>query len=636
MSLIQVKNLDKFYGADPVLLNLDLQIHPGEKWGLVGRNGCGKTTLMKILAGLEDYDRGEIRTAQNCRIGYLEQEPEFNAGVSIYQELRNLFNDLDELHTQVELVRQKMSDPALNREQLDLLVKEHYRLSEKYQQNGGFLIEGRIQGVLRGLGFSKERWNDSAMVLSGGERTRLALAKILLAPYDLLLLDEPTNYLDMTAIEWLEEYLIAQFKGAVLIISHDRFFLDRVVQGIFELDSGTLTRYRGNYTDYRNQKEFNLQTQAKAYQIQQKFIEKQEKFIREAGASEKSKRKAHSVEKRLQKVERISKPSLGQKSLQLSFAGHQAGGREVLVLEGVSKSFGNKVLFKDVNILVEYGDRIGIIGPNGAGKTTLLKMILGMDSPDSGRIRLGYEVYPGYFPQMADDSGLTGTPFEMVMGMADLDNTEARTILGRFLFSGDDVFKNISDLSGGERRRLNLIKLMLSKANLLILDEPTNHLDLESIEAVEKALIDYDGTLLVISHDRYFLNRVVNRYFAVINGGLTQFSSYQDYLNLSHCQDKPYETSKPKNQAQVRWEQNKEFQRELRRKKRRLEETENEIAQLEQEKSNLSNQLSDPLIYADYNKSLSLSNQLAEIETKLNEAYQLWEELSLDLSENAE
>ena len=636
MSLIQVKNLDKFYGAEPILRNLDLQIHSGEKWGLVGRNGCGKTTLMRIMARIEDYDRGEIQTAQNCRIGYLEQEPEFNAGVSIYQELRNLFTELDELHAEVESLRHRMSDPTLNREQLDLLVEEHYRLSERYGQSGGFLVEGRIQGVLRGLGFPKQRWDDSAMVLSGGERTRLALAKILLAPYDLLLLDEPTNYLDMAAIEWLEEYLVSQFKGAVLIISHDRFFLDRVVQGIFELDSGTLTRYRGNYTDYRNQKEFNLQAQAKAYQIQQKFIEKQEKFIREAGASEKSKRKAHSVEKRLQKVERISKPSLGQKSLQLSFAGHQAGGREVLVLEGVSKSFGNKVLFKDVNILVEYGDRIGIIGPNGAGKTTLLKMILGMDSPDSGRIRLGYEVYPGYFPQMADDSGLTGTPFEMVMGMADLDNTEARTILGRFLFSGDDVFKNISDLSGGERRRLNLIKLMLSKANLLILDEPTNHLDLESIEAVEKALIDYDGTLLVISHDRYFLNRVVNRYFAVINGGLTQFSSYQDYLNLSHCQDKPYETSKPKNQAQVRWEQNKEFQRELRRKKRRLEETENEIAQLEQEKSNLSNQLSDPLIYADYNKSLSLSNQLAEIETKLNEAYQLWEELSLDLSENAE
>lgn len=636
MSLIQVKNLDKFYGADPVLLNLDLQVHPGEKWGLVGRNGCGKTTLMKILAGIEDYDRGEIRTAQNCRIGYLEQEPEFNAGVSIYQELRNLFSDLDELHTQVELARQRMSDPALNREQLDLLVEQHYRLSEKYEQSGGFLIEGRIQGVLRGLGFSKERWGDSAMVLSGGERTRLALAKILLAPYDLLLLDEPTNYLDMAAIEWFEEYLIAQFRGAVLIISHDRFFLDRVVQGIFQLDSGTLTRYRGNYTDYRNQKEFNLQAQAKAYQIQQKFIAKQEKFIREAGASEKSKRKAHSVEKRLQKVERIIKPSPGRKSLRLSFAGHQAGGREVLVLEGVSKSFGNKVLFKDVNLRVEYGDRIGIIGPNGAGKTTLIKMILGMDSPDSGRIRLGYEVYPGYFPQMAEDSGLTGTPFEMVMGMADLDNTEARTILGRFLFSGDDVFKNISDLSGGERRRLNLIKLMLSKANLLILDEPTNHLDLESIEAVEKALIDYDGTLLVISHDRYFLNKVVNRYFAVINGGLDQFPSYQDYLNLGHYQGKLDETPKPKNQAQVRWKQNKEFQRELRRKKRRLEETENEIAQLEQEKSKISNQLSDPLIHADYNKSLSLSNELSEIETKLSEAYQLWEELSLDLSENVE
>ena len=636
MSLIQVKNLDKFYGAEPILRNLDLQIHSGEKWGLVGRNGCGKTTLMRIMARIEDYDRGEIQTAQNCRIGYLEQEPEFNAGVSIYQELRNLFTELDELHAEVESLRHRMSDPTLNREQLDLLVEEHYRLSERYGQSGGFLVEGRIQGVLRGLGFPKQRWDDSAMVLSGGERTRLALAKILLAPYDLLLLDEPTNYLDMAAIEWLEEYLVSQFKGAVLIISHDRFFLDRIVQGIFQLDSGALTRYRGNYTDYRNQKEFNLQAQAKAYQIQQKFIEKQEKFIREAGASEKSKRKAHSVEKRLQKEEKITKPSLRQKSLKLSFAGHQASGREVLALEGVSKSFDNKVLFKDVNFRVEYGDRIGIIGPNGAGKTTLIKMILGMDSPDSGRIRLGYEVYPGYFPQMADDSGLTGTPFETVMGMADLDNTEARTILGRFLFSGDDVFKDISDLSGGERRRLNLIRLMLSKANLLILDEPTNHLDLESIEAVEKALIDYDGTLLVISHDRYFLNKVVNRYFAVFNGGLTQFPSYQDYLDLSLCQGKPDETSKPKNLAQVRWEQNKEFQRDLRRKKRQLEETENEIAQLEQKKSEISDQLSDPVIYADYNKSLSLSNELSEIETRLSEAYQLWEELSLDLSENVE
>lgn len=635
MSLIQVNNLNKFYGAEPILRNLDLEIHPGEKWGLVGRNGCGKTTLMKILAGLEDYDQGTIQIAQNCRIGYLEQEPEFNAKISIYQELRNLFTDLDELHTRVEQVRQRMSDPALNQEELDLLVEEHYHLSESYQQRGGFLIEGRIQGVLRGLGFPKERWTDSAVVLSGGERTRLALAKILLAPTDLLLLDEPTNYLDMAAIEWLEEFLIAQFKGAVLIISHDRFFLDRVVQGIFELESGALTRYRGNYSDYRNQKEFNLQAQAKAYQIQQKYLQKQEKFIREAGASEKSKRKAHSVEKRLQKLERIAKPSTPQKGLKLTFAGHEASGREVLVLEGVSKSFDQKVLFKGVNLRVEYGDRIGIIGPNGAGKTTLIKMILGMESPDQGRIRLGYEVNPGYFPQMADDSGLYGTPFEMVMGMADLDNTEARTILGRFLFSGDDVFKNVSDLSGGEKRRLNLIKLMLSKANLLILDEPTNHLDLESIEAVEKALIDYDGTLIVISHDRYFLNKVVNRYFAILNEGLVQFLSYQDYLNLSKDLDKPEEAPKPKNQAQIRREQNKELQRELKRKQRRLQETENEIARLETEKANLSQQLNDPSLYADYNKSLSLAKELSEIEAKLNEAYQIWEELSLELtSEN--
>ncbi len=632
MSLIRVNNLDKYYGAEPILRNLDLEIHPGEKWGLVGRNGCGKTTLMKILSGLEDYDRGAIHTAQNCRIGYLEQEPGFDAGISIYQELRNLFTDLDELHAQVEQARQKMSDPTLNREELESLVEEHYHLSERYQLSGGFLIEGRIQGILRGLGFTKERWSDSTVVLSGGERTRLALAKILLVPYDLLLLDEPTNYLDMTAIEWLEEYLTAQFKGAVLIISHDRFFLDRVVQGIFELDSGVAARYRGNYSDYRNQKEFNLQAQAKAYQIQQKFLQKQEKFVREAGASEKSKRKAHSVEKRLEKVERIAKPSIEQKALKVKFAGHEASSRDVLVLEGLSKSFDNKVLFKETNLRVEYGDRIGIIGPNGAGKTTLIKMILGVDSPDQGRIRLGYEVYPGYFSQMADDPGLSGTPFEMVMGMADLDNTEARTILGRFLFSGDDVFKNVSDLSGGEKRRLNLIKLMLSKANLLILDEPTNHLDLESIEAVENGLIDYEGTLIVISHDRYFLNKVVNRYFAVLNEGLIPFPSYQDYLDLGKRPDKPEEAPKPKKQAQMRREQSKELHRELKRKQRRLEETEEEIARLETDKVEISEQLSDPLIYADYNKSLTLSKELSEIEVKLAEAYQIWEELSLELS----
>lgn len=259
-------------------------------------------------------------------------------------------------------------------------------------------------------------------------------------------------------------------------------------------------------------------------------------------------------------------------------------------------------------------------------------MILGLDSPDQGRIRLGYEIYPGYFSQIADDQNLSGTPFEMVMGLGDFDNTEARTILGRFLFSGDDVFKNISDLSGGEKRRLNLIKLMLSKANLLILDEPTNHLDLESIEAVEKALIDYNGTLLVISHDRYFLNKVVNRYYAVLNEGLIPFPSYQDYLDLGKNPDKPVEALKPKSQAQVRREQNKELQRELKRKQRRLEETEKEIAQLEADKTEISKQLSDPSIYADYNKSLTLSEELSKIEAKLSERYQIWEELSLELA----
>lgn len=632
MSLIQVENLTKFYGAELIFQNLNLEIHPGEKWGLVGRNGSGKSTLLKILAGLEDYDGGRLQKSQNCRIGYLEQEPEFEPGITVYQELRNLFTELDKLHAEVERVRVQMSDPSLSRERLDLLVEEYYHLSEEYEQKGGFLIEGRIQGVLRGLGFAKERWADPAAVLSGGERTRLALAKILLAPYDLLLLDEPTNYLDMSAIEWLEEYLREQFIGATLIISHDRLFLDRVVRGIYELASGNCVKYRGNYTEYRNQKEFNLQTQTKAYQVQQKYLQKQEKFIREAGASEKSKRKAHSVEKRLQKVVRIAKPPAEQEALKFSFSGHEAGGREVLVFEGVSKSFGNQVLFENIDLRVEYGERIGLIGPNGAGKTTLLKMILGLDSPDAGRIRLGYEVYPGYFPQLADDSGLTGTPFDVVMGMADLDNTEAHTILARFLFYGDDVFKNVSVLSGGERRRLNLIKLMLSKANFLILDEPTNHLDLESIEAVEKALREFDGTILVVSHDRYFLNKVVDRYLALYNKSLISFASFQDYLSLFNSESQTEATPKPKNQVQLRREQNKALQREFKRKQRELERLEAEIGRLENDKREFTKLLSDPAVYADYNKSSSLSQELAAVETRLAEAYRVWEELSLELT----
>lgn len=486
MPLIQLNNLNKFYGATPILRDISLTIQAGEKWGLVGRNGCGKTTLMKIFTGEEDYDSGEFHLAQNCRIGYLKQEPDFKGDITIYEELRNIFRDLDELQLQINQLQQQMSASGLSPAELSSLIENHHSLTEKFEQLGGYQIEGRIQGVLRGLGFPKERWGDPVRVLSGGERTRVSLAKILLTAPDILFLDEPTNYLDISAIEWLEEFL-ADFSGAVLLISHDRYFLDHVVKGIYEIEFCKIKRYRGNYTYYREQKEIDLQATIKAFEQQEKELSRLDKFVRESRATEKSKRKAHSIEKRLSKVDRIEKPMVNDKSLKMNFKESVASSRQVIELENISKSFKGKPLFKSVNLTIEAGEKVGLIGPNGAGKTTLLRIIQNQEAPDEGRVRLGYEVYPSFFSQLTTEEELTGTPFSQIMEAADLDNTEARTILGRFLFSGDDVFKSMSDLSGGERRRLGLIKLMLSKANFLILDEPTNHLDLDSIEVMEPA-----------------------------------------------------------------------------------------------------------------------------------------------------
>ncbi len=635
MPLIQLNNLNKFYGATPILRDIDLTIQPGEKWGLVGRNGCGKTTLMKILTGEEDYDSGEFHLAQNCRIGYLKQEPDFDVDITIYEELRNIFRDLDELQLEINNLQQQMSASTLSQAGLAALIEDHHSLTEKFEQLGGYQIEGRIQGVLRGLGFPKERWRDPIRVLSGGERTRVSLAKILLTTPDILFLDEPTNYLDISAIEWLEEFL-ADFSGAVLLISHDRYFLDHVVKGIFEIEFCKIKRYRGNYTFYREQKELQLQADMKAFEQQEKELSRLDKFIRESRATEKSKRKAHSIEKRLSKVERIEKPLVNDKSLKMNFQESVASSRRVLELENVSKSYNGKSLFRGVNLIIEAGEKVGLIGPNGAGKTTLLRMIQNQEDPDEGRIRIGYEVYPSFFSQLTTGEELSGTPFSQIMEAADLDNTEARTILGRFLFSGDDVFKSMTDLSGGERRRLGLIKLMLSKANFLILDEPTNHLDLDSIEVMEEALASYSGTVLIVSHDRSFLNAVVDRYVALVNNTLEFFQTYQDYVEFNQKlgQAGAKDCQKPKSSASVQREQNKEAQRDLKRKQRNLNQIETEIESLEGRKKELLSLLNNFEVQTDYIKSMEYGQELTDVETKLAGLYDQWEQLQEELTAN--
>lgn len=635
MPLIQLNNLNKFYGATPILRDLGLTIQPGEKWGLVGRNGCGKTTLMKILTGEEDYDSGEFHLAQNCRIGYLKQEPDFDVDVTIYEELRNIFRDLDQLQLEINELQQQMSASGLSPDRLAALIEDHHNLTEKFEQLGGYQIEGRIQGVLRGLGFPKERWEDPVRVLSGGERTRVSLAKILLTTPDILFLDEPTNYLDISAIEWLEEFL-ADFSGAVLLISHDRYFLDHVVKGIFEIEFCKIKRYRGNYTFYREQKELQLQADMKAFEQQEKDFSRLDKFIRESRATEKSKRKAHSIEKRLSKVERIEKPLVNDKSLKMNFQESIASSRRVLELENVSKSYNGKSLFRGLNLIIEAGEKVGLIGPNGAGKTTLLRIIQNQEAPDDGRVRIGYEVYPSFFSQLTTGEDLSGTPFSQIMEAADLDNTEARTILGRFLFSGDDVFKSMSDLSGGERRRLGLIKLMLSKANFLILDEPTNHLDLDSIEVMEEALASYNGTVLIVSHDRSFLNAVVDRYAALVNNTLEFFQTYQDYVEFNQklSQAGAKDCQKPKSSASMQREQNKETQRDLKRKQRNLNQIETEIESLEGRKKELLSLLNNFEVQTDYIKSMEYGQELTDVETKLAGLYEQWEQLQEELTAN--
>lgn len=630
MALLQVKGLTKYFGSDELFSDLDFEIHSGEKLGLIGKNGCGKTTLINILTGTEDYDGGEIGWAQHTAFGYLPQILVFDEQTTVYLELRSIFKDLDDLQLRLNQVQEQMNQSGLSDGQLEELVNLHHQLLDEFETGGGYQVEGRIQGVLRGLGFPKERWNDSVSVLSGGERTRLALARMLLKRHDLLFLDEPTNYLDIEAVEWLEKFLIS-YQGAVLLVSHDRYFLDRVAEGFLEMEFGSLKRYRGNYSSYRQQKVLAYQAAIKAFEKQDKEIQRLEKFVRESRATEKSKRKAHSIEKRIDKIERINKPQLDKNSFKFDFKSVSSSSRQVLEVSGLSKRFGSKVLLDQAELQIEAGEKIGLIGPNGAGKTTLLNIILGYESSDSGLVRLGYEVHPGYFSQL-DEAEAAGTPFDQVMAGTNLDNTQVRTILGRFLFRGDDAFKSVRDLSGGERRRLGLLKLMLSNANFLVLDEPTNHLDLESIEVIEQALQNTEHTVLLVSHDRYFLKQVVSRYLALIDGKLRSFQNYDDYLQWKEQHELIEDAEvRTKTQAQIHRENTKEAQRQLRRIERELAKVEAEIDAAEKLQTELGELLNDSAINTDYQKSAVLGAELEEVETKLQTLYEQWEELQENL-----
>ena len=522
MIILSAKDLTKAYGVDVILENVSFHINEGDRIGIIGANGAGKTTLLKILSGELNADIGDFFVSADTTIGYLKQSDNFHSEHTVMEEVEAIFSGMEQMEQDMLALSAEISKKAERGEsgpQVDRLLERYDRMQEEYRDQGGYSYKSEINGILSSMAFGEEFYHKKISTLSGGERTRLALACLLLKKPDLLFLDEPTNHLDIGTLKWLEQYL-KSYRGTILLVSHDRYFLDQTVNRIFEVEHHKLYTYEGSYSSYAEQKKQRREAQMRKYQQQQKEIARQEEIIRrfKQHGTEKLAKRAASREKRLEAVEMVDRPEASRGRMKLQFRQNFKTGNDVLEGEGLSKSFGygsnEKHLFEKVDFDIKRGERICIVGPNGVGKTTLLKILLGDLSPNSGRLKVGHNVDFGYYDQEQQLLGGSNTVLEELHDAYRLyTDTELRSILGSFLFQGDMVFLPVSALSGGEKARLSLLKLMLSGANTLIMDEPTNHLDIESKEVFEDALLDFPGTVIVVSHDRYFLNKIPTRIF---------------------------------------------------------------------------------------------------------------------------
>ncbi|MDB2043500.1 ABC-F family ATP-binding cassette domain-containing protein, partial [Clostridium perfringens] len=565
MIILSCRHLTKSFGIDEILRDVTFNINEGDKVGLIGPNGEGKSTLFKILTKQLDYDSGELFLDKNKTLGYLSQNLSLDSENTIYDEMLSVFSSLTELEDKIKTLEEKLNEPydASNKEYHNKLIKDYTLSQELYENRGGYTFRGEISRVLKGLGFLEEDFNNQIINLSGGQKTRLALCKLLLRKPDLLLLDEPTNHLDLEAIEWLEEYLNG-YKGTVFVISHDRFFLDSVTNTTFELIGGKIHCYNASYTKFLELRKKDIEARLKAYNLQQAEIKRQEEIIEKFRSfnREKSVRAAESRQKALDKMDRLEAPEVIKEASKISFETLVKSGNDVLHIENLKKSY-DSLLFENVNLDLKRGEKVALIGENGRGKTTLFKIIMGMLKQDSGSVSLGKNVFTGYYDQEQSNLNLHKTIIDEVWDdFPNLTTTEVRNYLASFLFTGDDVFKEISLLSGGEKCKINLLKLMLSKANLLLLDEPTNHLDIMSREALEDAILSYDGTLIVISHDRYFLNKVINKIVELQENGLkTYLGNYNYYMdkkaNPNRYEDIDEEINQGKTKTQIKEERKK-------------------------------------------------------------------------------
>ena len=597
MIVLSCNNLNKSFGIDSILENVNFTVNEYDKIGIIGVNGTGKTTLFKIISGIYGYDSGDIYTSKDCEIGYLEQNTNFHSENTILEEVLEVFKDVIEMEKYLRDLEHKISEESSNTNSttLEKLMNEYSNKLEAFSDMNGYGYKSEAKGVLKGLGFNDEDMDKPISILSGGEKTRVLLGKLLLKKPTLLLLDEPTNHLDSEAIEWLEVFL-KQYKGTVILISHDRYFLDQVVNRIFEIHNKKLKTYNGNYSDFIKASAIEKELELKKFEDQQKDIKKQEESIErlKAFGREKHLKRARSKEKALAKVDVLDKPEAYRKKAKIEFNPSVTSGNDVLQLRDISMGYGERILFKDLNLDIYRGEKVALIGANGIGKSTLFKIIMNEITPLSGDIKFGTNVNVSYFHQEQKTLNLDNTIIDEIWeDNKQLTQTSLRTMLGAFLFEGEEVFKKISTLSGGERARVAILKLILSNANLLLLDEPTNHLDIDSKEVLEEALSSYTGTIFTISHDRYFLNTVVDKVLVLDENGITEYLGNYDYYVEKKKQVQEMNTVEvveEKTKTQLKEEKRKEReQREAEKKNRvkrqniekEIEETEAKIEEMD-------------------------------------------------------
>lgn len=633
--ILSCNNISKSFGTDVIIKSCSFNIEDHEKAAIVGINGAGKSTLLKIITGIEPADTGLVTLAKDKTLGYLSQQQNLNSDNTIYDELLSVKQYILDMEAQLRSIENQMK--SADDTALETLMKKYSDLNHEFELNNGYAYKSEITGVLKGLGFAEEDFTLNVNTLSGGQKTRVALGRLLLSKPDIILLDEPTNHLDMESISWLENYLL-NYSGAVLIVAHDRYFLDKIVSKIIELDNGNATVFSGNYTDYASKKAILRNMQLKEYLNQQREIKHQEEVITKLKQfnREKSIKRAESREKMLNKMEFVDKPEILNDKMDIKLEPNVISGNDVLTVDNLTKGFDGTVLFDNICFQIKRGERVALIGSNGTGKTTILKLINGIIPADSGSIYLGAKVNIGYYDQEHHVLDPDKTIFDEIRdAYPDLNNTQIRNTLAAFLFTNEDVFKYIKDLSGGERGRVSLAKLMLSNANFLILDEPTNHLDITSKEILENALNSYTGTVLFVSHDRYFINSTATRIIELANKTVVNYIGNYDYYlekkDILGAKPITNNISKSSSSAisKLNWQEEKVKQTQQKKIKNEIKRTEERMALIEAEIEELDNMYADPAISSDTAKLMEIHTRKEALSKELDELYDKWGELTL-------